>query len=127
MWSRERKCLGRRKSGLTIWHSANESESYALEGDGGGFVRQWAMDGAVTALERLSAASGAGYDLTLVLRGGGVESRRDLGVELTPLLSDGGDDLSGLAGTTVTVRSEAVCGRECMGVVVVGGIECVVV
>ena len=81
--------FGSSEAGLTIWHSANESESYALEGaDAGLFGASDA--GAVTALESLSAASGKSYELTLVLRGGGVESRRDLGVELTPSLSDGG-------------------------------------
>ena len=98
--------FGSSEAGLTIWHSANESESYELEGTESGLFAV-GMDGAVTALERLSVSSGAGYDLTLVLRGGGAESRRDLGVELTPSLSDGGEDLSGLSGTTVTVRSEA--------------------
>ena len=98
--------FGSSEAGLTIWHSANENESYALEGaDAGLFGASDA--GAVTAQESLLAASGKSYDLTLVLRGGGTVSRRDLGVELTPSLSDGGDDLSGLAGTTVTVRSEA--------------------
>ena len=112
--------FGSSEAGLTIWHSANESESYALEGaDAGLFGASDA--GAVTALERLLAASGAGYDLTLVLRGGGVESRRDLGVELTPSLSDGGDDLSGLAGTTVTVRSEAVADENVWALSLSGG------
>ena len=103
--------FGSSEAGLTIWHSANERESYALEGaDAGLFGASDA--GAVTALESLPAASGDGYELTLVLRGGGVESRRDLAVELTPSLSDGGDDLSGVSGTTVTVRSNAAAGEN---------------
>ena len=31
-------CLRRRKRRLTIWHSANESESYTLEGSERGFI-----------------------------------------------------------------------------------------
>ena len=112
--------FGSSESGLTIWHSANESESYELEGTGAGLFAV-GLDGAVTALESLSVSSGAGYDLTLVLRGGGTVSRRDLGVELTPLLSDGGDDLSGLAGTTVTVRSEAVADENVWALSLSGG------
>ena len=32
--------FGSSEAGLTIWHSANESESYALEGSGCGFISQ---------------------------------------------------------------------------------------
>ena len=105
---------------MTIWHSANESESYELEGTESGLFAV-GLDGAVTALERLSVSSGAGYDLTLVLRGGGAESRRDLGVELTPSLSDGGEDLSGVAGTTVTVRADAAVGENVWALSLSGG------
>ena len=112
--------FGSSESGLTIWHSANERESYELEGTGAGLFAV-GLDGAVTALGSLSAASGKSYDLTLVLRGGGTVSRRDLGVELTPSLSDGGDDLSGLAGTTVTVRSEASAGENVWALSLSGG------
>ena len=112
--------FGSSEAGLTIWHSANERESYALEGaDAGLFGASDA--GAVTALESLPAASGDGYELTLVLRGGGVESRRDLAVELTPSLSDGGDDLSGVSGTTVTVRSNAAAGENIWALSLSGG------
>ena len=112
--------FGSSEAGLTIWHSANESESYELEGTESGLFAV-GLDGAVTALERLSVSSGAGYDLTLVLRGGGVESRRDLGVELTPSLSDGGEDLSGVAGTTVTVRANAAAGENVWALSLSGG------
>ena len=112
--------FGSSEAGLTIWHSANERESYALEGaDADLFGASGA--GAVTALESLPAASGDGYELTLVLRGGGVESRRDLAVELTPSLSDGGDDLSGVSGTTVTVRSNAAVGENIWALSLSGG------
>ena len=112
--------FGSSEAGLTIWHSANESESYELEGTESGLFAV-GLDGAVTALERLSVSSGAGYDLTLVLRGGGAESRRDLGVELTPSLSDGGEDLSGVAGTTVTVRADAAVGENVWALSLSGG------
>ena len=112
--------FGSSEAGLTIWHSANERESYALEGaDAGLFGASDA--GAVTALESLPAASGDGYELTLVLRGGDAESRRDLAVELTPSLSDGGDDLSGVSGTTVTVRSNASAGENIWALSLSGG------
>ena len=112
--------FGASEAGLTIWHSANEDESYALEGaDAGLFGVSGA--GAVSALESLSSASGESYELTLVLRGGGAEARRDLMVELTPSLSDGGDDLSGVAGTTVTVRSDAVAGENVWALSLSGG------
>ena len=112
--------FGSSEAGLTIWHSANERESYALEGaDAGLFGASGA--GAVTALESLLASSGNGYELTLVLRGGDAESRRDLAVELTPSLSDGGDDLSGVSGTTVTVRSNAAAGENIWALSLSGG------
>ena len=112
--------FGSSEASLTIWHSANERESYALEGaDAGLFGASGA--GAVTALESLPAASGDGYELTLVLRGGDAESRRDLAVELTPSLSDGGDDLSGVSGTTVTVRSNAAAGENIWALSLSGG------
>ena len=112
--------FGSSEAGLTIWHSANERESYALEGaDAGLFGASGA--GAVTALESLLASSGDGYELTLVLRGGDAESRRDLAVELTPSLSDGGDDLSGVSGTTVTVRSNAAVGENIWALSLSGG------
>ena len=112
--------FGSSEASLTIWHSANERESYALEGaDAGLFGASDA--GAVTALESLSAASGKSYELTLVLRGVGAESRRDLAVELTPSLSDGGDDLSGVSGTTVTVRSNAAAGQNVWALSLSGG------
>ena len=62
--------FGSSEAGLTIWHSANESdESYALEGaDAGLFGASDA--GAVTAQERLSAASGAELRLDLGFAGG---------------------------------------------------------
>ena len=112
--------FGSSEASLTIWHSANERESYALEGaDAGLFGASDA--GAVTVLESLSAASGKSYELTLVLRGVGAESRRDLAVELTPSLSDGGDDLSGVSGTTVTVRSNAAAGQNVWALSLSGG------
>ena len=112
--------FGSSEAGLTIWHSANERESYALEGaDAGLFGASDA--GAVTAQESLSVSSGKSYELTLVLRGGGVESRRDLAVELTPSLLDGGDDLSGVSGTTVTVRSNAAAGENVWALSLSGG------
>ena len=112
--------FGSSEASLTIWHSANERESYALEGaDAGLFGASDA--GAVMARESLSALSGESYELTLVLRGGGTVSRRDLGVELTPSLSDGGDDLSGVAGTTVTVRSDAAVDENVWALSLSGG------
>ena len=112
--------FGSSEARLTIWHSANERESYALEGaDADLFGASDA--GAVTAQESLSVSSGKSYELTLVLRGGGAESRRDLAVELTPSLSDGGDDLSGVSGTTVTVRSNAAVGENIWALSLSGG------
>ena len=54
---------------MTIWHSANESESYALEGTEADLFAV-GLDGAVTALERLSAASGAELRIDLGFAGG---------------------------------------------------------
>ena len=65
--------FGSSEAGLTIWHSANESESYELEGTESGLFAV-GLDGAVTALERLSVSSGAELRLDLGFAGrrGGV-------------------------------------------------------
>ena len=105
---------------LTIWHSPNGSEFYTLEGEGADLFG--ASDaGAVTARNVLSAGLGDSYKLTLVLNGGGATSRRGLLVELSPSLSDGGDDLSGVDGATVTVRADARAGENVWALSLSGG------
>ena len=93
--------FGAAEASLTIWHSANESEAYTLEGANAGLFTV-GMDGAVTALERLLAASEKNYELTLILSGGGTVSRRDLRVELRPPFLGAAD--------AVTVAADAAAG-----------------
>ena len=93
--------FGSSEAGLTIWHSANESEAYTLEGANAGLFTV-GMDGAVTARERLLAASEKNYDLTLILSGGGTVSRRDLRVELPSSFLGAAD--------AVTVAADAAAG-----------------
>ena len=66
--------FGSSEAGLTIWHSANESESYELEGTESGLFAV-GLDGAVTALERLSVSSGAELRLDLGFAGRRERSR----------------------------------------------------
>ena len=56
-------------AGLTIWHSANESESYTLEGDERGFVHGG------------GGRSGAGERRVVGVAGGDFAIRIEIGVE----------------------------------------------
>ena len=72
-------------AGLTIWHSANESEAYTLEGANAGLFTVGA-DGAVSVKDALLALPEEilRYELRLALRGGGTVSERSLMLELRP-------------------------------------------
>ena len=108
------------ESGLTIWHSPNENESYALEGASAGlFVL--GSDGGVSARDEIRPTELTRYELTLALSDGGVTARRGLTVELTPLLLDVSEDLTELSGLRVTVEARATAGDFVWGVAPPGG------
>ena len=105
---------------LTIWHSANESESYALEGASAGLFTVGA-DGGVSVRDNIQPTEAMRYELTLAVVGGRVGraeavSRRELVVELTPPLLDADEELSELRGLTVTVEARATVGDFVWGV-----------
>ena len=107
--------FGSSDAGLTIWHSANENETYTLEGaDAGLFVV--GTDGAVSARDEIRPTELTRYELTLALTDGGVTARRALAVELTPPLLEADEDLTQLRGLTVTVEARAEAGDFVWGV-----------
>ena len=94
------------ESGLTIWHSPNENETYRLEGTNANLFIVGAA-GAVSARDEIRPTELTRYELTLALTDGGVTARRALTVELTPPLLDVSEDLSELNGLRVTVAATA--------------------
>ena len=103
------------EASLTIWHSPNESESYTLEGADADMFDASAA-GAVIVKTAFSLDADARYTLTLVLRGGEVEARRDLTLELlSPFLEAAeespvtvaADALAGLAVFTLSLARQA--------------------
>ena len=102
-------------AGLTIWHSANEDETYALEGESAGLFAV-GLAGAVSASGEIRPTELVRYELTLALSDGEVTARRGLTVELTPLLLDVSEDLSELSGLRVTVEARATAGDFVWGV-----------
>ena len=108
------------ESGLTIWHSPNENETYALEGADAGLFAV-GLDGAVSASGEIRPTELTRYELTLALSDGGVTARRGLTVELTPPLLDVSEDLSELSGLRVTVAARAKAKDFVWGVMPPGG------
>ena len=108
------------ESGLTIWHSPNEDETYALEGESAGLFAV-GLAGAVSARGEIRPTELTRYELTLALSDGGVTARRGLTVELTPLLLDVSEDLSELSGLRVTVEARAKAKDFVWGVMPPGG------
>ena len=108
------------ESGLTIWHSPNESETYALEGANANLFTVGAA-GAVSVKGEIRPTELTRYELTLALSDGGVTARRALAVELTPPLLDVSEDLSELSGLRVTVEARATVGDFVWGVAPPGG------
>ena len=94
------------ESGLTIWHSPNEDESYTLEGADANLFDASAA-GAVIVKGEIRPTELVRYELTLALTDGGVTARRALAVELTPPLLEADEDLTQLRGLTVTVAARA--------------------
>ena len=94
------------ESGLTIWHSPNENESYTLEGANANLFTVGAA-GAVSVKGEIRPTELTRYELTLALSDGGVTARRGLTVELTPPLLEADEDLTQLRGLTVTVAATA--------------------
>ena len=113
------------ESGLTIWHSPNESETYALEGANANLFTVGAA-GAVSVKGEIRPTELTRYELTLALSDGGVTARRALAVELTPPLLDVSEDLSELSGLRVTVEARATVGDFVWGVGAAGREFCVV-
>ena len=107
-------------AGFTIWHSPNESESYALEGANANLFTVGAA-GAVSVKGEIRPTELTRYELTLALSDGGVTARRALAVELTPPLLDVSEDLSELSGLRVTVEARATVGDFVWGVAPPGG------
>ena len=108
------------ESGLTIWHSPNENETYTLEGANANLFIVGAA-GAVSARDEIRPTELTRYELTLALTDGGVTARRGLTVELTPPLLDVSEDLSELNGLRVTVEARATVGDFVWGVAPPGG------
>ena len=108
------------ESGLTIWHSPNESESYTLEGANANLFTVGAA-GAVSVKGEIRPTELTRYELTLALSDGGVTARRGLAVELTPPLLNADEDLSQLSGLRVTVAARATVGDFVWGVAPPGG------
>ena len=108
------------ESGLTIWHSANENETYTLEGADANLFGASAA-GAVSARDEIRPTELTRYELTLALSDGGVTARRGLTVELTPPLLNADEDLSQLSGLRVTVEARATVGDFVWGVMPPGG------
>ena len=108
------------ESGLTIWHSPNESEFYTLEGANANLFTVGAA-GAVSVKGEIRPTEFVRYELTLALSDGGVTARRALTVELTPPLLDVSEDLSELNGLRVTVAARATVGDFVWGVMPPGG------
>ena len=107
--------FGSSAAGLTIWHSADENESYTLEGESAGLFVVGA-DGGVSASGEIRPTELVRYELTLALSGSEAVSRRELTVELTPPLLNADEDLSELSGLTVTVEARATVGDFVWGV-----------
>ena len=107
-------------AGLTIWHSANEDETYTLEGESAGLFAV-GLAGAVSARDEIRPTELTRYELTLALTDGGVTARRSLTVELTPPLLNADEDLSQLSGLRVTVAARATAGDFVWGVAPPGG------
>ena len=112
--------FGSSAAGLTIWHSPNEDEAYALEGESAGLFVV-GLDGAVSARDEIRPTELVRYELTLALSDGEVTARRGLTVELTPPLLDVSEDLSELSGLRVTVEARATVGDFVWGVMPPGG------
>ena len=108
------------ESGLTIWHSPNENETYTLEGADANLFGASAA-GAVSVRGEIRPTELTRYELTLALSDGGVTARRGLTVELTPPLLDADEDLSELSGLRVTVAARATVGDFVWGVTPAGG------
>ena len=103
------------ESGLTIWHSPNENETYTLEGANANLFTVGAA-GAVSVTGEIRPTELTRYELTLALSDGGVTARRALAVELTPPLLEADEDLTQLRGLTVTVEARATVGDFVWGV-----------
>ena len=112
--------FGSSDAGLTIWHSPNEDESYALEGADAGLFAV-GLAGAVSARDEIRPTELTRYELTLALTDGGVTAHRGLTVELTPPLLDADGDLSELSGLRVTVAARATVSDFVWGVAPAGG------
>ena len=108
------------ESGLTIWHSPNENESYTLEGANANLFTVGAA-GAVSVKGEIRPTELTRYELTLALSDGGVTARRALTVELTPPLLEADEDLTQLRGLTVTVAARAKAKDFVWGVMPPGG------
>ena len=108
------------ESGLTIWHSPNESETYTLEGANANLFTVGAA-GAVSVKGEIRPTELTRYELTLALTDGGVTARRGLTVELTPPLLEADEDLTQLSGLTVTVAATAKAKDFVWGVAPAGG------
>ena len=67
--------FGSSDAGLTIWHSANEDETYTLEGANANLFAVGAA-GAVSASGEIRPTELVRYELTLALSGGEVTARR---------------------------------------------------
>ena len=101
-------------AGLTIWHSPNENETYALEGASANLFTVGA--GRSGARERRDSADGVdSLRIDAGVVGRGVTARRALTVELTPPLLEADGDLSQLRGLTGDGGSEGDGGRLCVG------------
>ena len=92
---------------LTIWHVFGGEKRYELLGAN---VERFTVgaDGAVSVKADFSLDADARYDLTLVLRGGEAEARRDLTLELlSPFLGAAEE-------SPVTVAADAAAARRCL-------------
>ena len=112
--------FGSSDAGLTIWHSANEDETYTLEGANANLFAVGAA-GAVSVKGEIRPTELVRYELTLALSDGEVTARRALTVELTPPLLEVSEDLSELRGLRVTVAARATVGDFVWGVTPPGG------
>ena len=108
------------ESGLTIWHSPNENETYTLEGASANLFTVGAA-GAVSVSGEIRPTELTRYELTLALSDGGVTARRALAVELTPPLLEADEDLTQLSGLRVTVEARATAGDFVWGVTPAAG------